>query len=282
MSRTFNLVCHETRQSLWIGQGPDRLTILYGNQTERLIRFLNATKGHPLFVLCDATDEGDWDEYDEFEPEMNDESKVTLQPATPQGWHEFLLKWLHEGRLQTYEDRTRFRRECALLLDAGSGEKADASRTESGDFVAPGISEETVKHLFGVPSNECGANFTSLPNFNWPIRARPAYEDTLDILNEDEQPEASERKRVVVCAAVKFANGSVICSARHYDERMRETLRRLGVGQRSEVEQGFVDQWGIFMSRREAWGVATAAGQIVRRVGGDTTDDGTLYSENLY
>lgn len=92
----------------------------------------------------------------------------------------------------------------------------------------------------------------------------------------------SERKRVVVCAAVKFVNNSVVCSARHYDERMRETLRRLGVGQRSEVEQGFVDQWGSFMSRREAWGVAAAAGQILRRVGGDTADGGTLYSENLY
>lgn len=54
------------------------------------------------------------------------------------------------------------------------------------------------------------------------------------------------------------------------------------VVRRSAHEQGFIDQHGAFMSRREAWEVAEAAGQIIRRVGGDEADGGTLYSENLY
>lgn len=47
-------------------------------------------------------------------------------------------------------------------------------------------------------------------------------------------------------------------------------------------EQGFVDHHGIYLDRQEAWKVAEAAGQIVRRVGGDTVKGGTPYSENLY
>lgn len=47
-------------------------------------------------------------------------------------------------------------------------------------------------------------------------------------------------------------------------------------------EQGFIDQWGIFLNRQEAWKVAKAAGQILYRCGGDDSDGGTLYSENLY
>jgi hypothetical protein len=46
--------------------------------------------------------------------------------------------------------------------------------------------------------------------------------------------------------------------------------------------QGFVDQHGVFMDRNESWIVAAAADQINHRVGGDSMDGGTLYSENLY
>lgn len=47
-----------------------------------------------------------------------------------------------------------------------------------------------------------------------------------------------------------------------------------------DAEQGFIDQWGTFMTREQAWRVAEVAGQILYRVGGDY--NGTLYSENLY
>jgi hypothetical protein len=44
-------------------------------------------------------------------------------------------------------------------------------------------------------------------------------------------------------------------------------------------EQGFIDTWGNFLTREEAWVNATFNNQIIRRCGGD---EGRLYSENLY
>jgi hypothetical protein len=44
-------------------------------------------------------------------------------------------------------------------------------------------------------------------------------------------------------------------------------------------QQGFVDKSGTFKTREEAWSIAEAANQIIRRVGGD---NGKLFSENLY
>ena len=56
----------------------------------------------------------------------------------------------------------------------------------------------------------------------------------------------------------------------------------LGLVGMPQFEEGFVDQHGRFYDRREAYKIAAANGQIRRRVGGDATDGGTLYSENLY
>lgn len=78
--------------------------------------------------------------------------------------------------------------------------------------------------------------------------------------------------RRVVCAALKDSNGTVICGPRHWDKLCR------GTGH-AGWEQGFVDQQGEFLTREEAWVIATAAGQIIRRVG---NDNGRLFSENLY
>lgn len=87
--------------------------------------------------------------------------------------------------------------------------------------------------------------------------------------------------RRVVCAAIRREDGAMLCSARHFDHSMRlqiDTSVYLRE-QWHDADQGFIDQFGKFMSREEAWQVANAAGQIIRRVGGD---DGCLYSENLY
>lgn len=49
--------------------------------------------------------------------------------------------------------------------------------------------------------------------------------------------------------------------------------------ERLGAEQGFIDQFGEFMTRKEAWTVAEAAGQI--KYPKDYCK-GTLYSEDLY
>jgi hypothetical protein len=88
----------------------------------------------------------------------------------------------------------------------------------------------------------------------------------------------------VVCAAIKFYDQRydkeiVVTSARHYDRLMHETLKMIGRDYLKEIEQGFIDQFGNFLTREEALEIATRNGQIYRRCGGDHV---RLYSENLY
>lgn len=82
-------------------------------------------------------------------------------------------------------------------------------------------------------------------------------------------------ERRIVCAAIRDGHGSIICGPRHWDKICRSTKH-------DAWEQGFVDQRGEFLTREEAWKVAEAAGQILRRVGGDSINGGRLFSENLY
>lgn len=86
--------------------------------------------------------------------------------------------------------------------------------------------------------------------------------------------------RVVVCAANRAkSTGEIALGARHYDALMRQAIQNNEAFCGAPVEQGFIDQWGVFMDRKEAHAVALAAGQIKYRCGGD---DGKLFSENLY
>lgn len=89
-------------------------------------------------------------------------------------------------------------------------------------------------------------------------------------------------QRVIVCAAMRCKEPKmIVCGVRHGDLTMFDDT---DIKQYVELfdEEGFVDNKGVFLSRTEAWKVAEAAGQIKRRVGGDTIDGGTLFSENLY
>lgn len=90
--------------------------------------------------------------------------------------------------------------------------------------------------------------------------------------------------RKVVCAANISSEHKIIVGVRHWDSLMHAQSHPLSNGEHafSTKNQGFIDQHGVFMDRTEAWKVAVNAGQIVRRVGGDESGGGTLYSENLY
>ena len=85
-------------------------------------------------------------------------------------------------------------------------------------------------------------------------------------------------QRRVVCAANMFPDGTIILGARHWDPLMCQQANALGIKGGTE-EQGFIDQWRVFMTREEAWLVAEAAGQIIYR---GNWGSGVLYSENLY
>ena len=87
----------------------------------------------------------------------------------------------------------------------------------------------------------------------------------------------------IVCAAAQhpYRPELVAIGIRHNDELMFRSW--VGLGRYSIIEfspkQGFIDQFGKFHTREEAYVIAKAAGQIIHRCGGD---DGVLYSENLY
>jgi hypothetical protein len=93
-----------------------------------------------------------------------------------------------------------------------------------------------------------------------------------------------QQMRRVVCAAVRLPAGTMLCGARHYDSVMRAQMIAMGLTAPHHGKQGFIDQFGNFLSREEAWQLAAKQGQIVRLVGSQTSRDGDeeLYSENLY
>ena len=86
----------------------------------------------------------------------------------------------------------------------------------------------------------------------------------------------------IVCAAMRNKDGHIICSPRHFDPLARQLIQIFEKGAWAGAEQGFVDQRQNFLTRTEAWKIAEANGQILRRCGGDKANGGTLYSENLY
>lgn len=87
----------------------------------------------------------------------------------------------------------------------------------------------------------------------------------------------------VVCAACKHRDdGLIICGARHWDmvmHKVRESLPEKYHNSAS-YEQGFIDRYGNFLTREEAFDLAEHAGQI--RVKTGNTRVKTLYSEDLY
>lgn len=85
----------------------------------------------------------------------------------------------------------------------------------------------------------------------------------------------------VVSMAACIVDGYLLVGNRHFCPLMRMTMDNLGISQYPTHhlhhvgdDQGFVDQWGVYMSREEAWEVAKAAGQIKK-----VFTEGVLFSE---
>ena len=90
-------------------------------------------------------------------------------------------------------------------------------------------------------------------------------------------------KRIVVCAACVHPNDpTAMCvGPRHWDKTMFHQVEKMGYIGTSIWKQGFIDQFGVFMDRKEAMIVAKASGQPLdlKRNG---PDDTKLCSEGLY
>lgn len=99
----------------------------------------------------------------------------------------------------------------------------------------------------------------------------------MPIVNQDKPPVDN---RVIVCSAIRHKNGGgIICGPRHFDFIMGDQVRNNAYKGWAGAEQGFVDQYGVFLTREEAHEIASKKKQIIRRCGGD---EGKLFSENLY
>jgi len=102
-------------------------------------------------------------------------------------------------------------------------------------------------------------------------------------MTDEERALIQEETRRVVCAANKTKSGTVLLGARHWDTWMVEQAHphRIRGG---DEEQGFIDQYGNFLTRKEAWVIAKRQNQIIRYVAGQSSEtvDDILWSENLY
>ena len=86
----------------------------------------------------------------------------------------------------------------------------------------------------------------------------------------------------VVCAAIKLKDETIICGARHWDKIMCDIADKLRVLEIDcgNAEQGFINQWGVFLSREEAMNIVKKNGQKFNRDRNGRDD--ILFSEGLY
>lgn len=86
-------------------------------------------------------------------------------------------------------------------------------------------------------------------------------------------------QQVVVCAAIKIGD-VILCGARHCDSAMRSQAKAIGIITMQNGQQGFIDQFGDFLTRKEAMNIVKENGQTfhIERNQGDSV----LYSEGLY
>ena len=100
-------------------------------------------------------------------------------------------------------------------------------------------------------------------------------------------PPADRTQRRVVCAAIRAKDGDIIIGVRHYDRHMHDQINMRVDGakfrNRLDEDQGFVDQFGVFLSREEAYALADRNGQLIYPNKCASGLDGhKLYDEGLY
>lgn len=101
-------------------------------------------------------------------------------------------------------------------------------------------------------------------------------------LVKNQQEYGSNREQRVVCAACRWPDGHIILGIRHFSPDMRLSAALQGYEtspKEGRVEQGFVDQYGVFLTRQEAFKIALSQRQYAPY---EPYNIGTLYSEDLY
>lgn len=104
-------------------------------------------------------------------------------------------------------------------------------------------------------------------------------EETLKTEIKKVQSLTVNEERRIVCAACRWPDGHVILGIRHFSPDMRLSAHKQGYDTIDCREQGFVDQWGNYLTRQEAYVIAERQNQYKPW---DPATPGTLYSEDLY
>ena len=87
-------------------------------------------------------------------------------------------------------------------------------------------------------------------------------------------------QQVVVCAANRLPNGVILCGARHWDGVMHKQADAMEINGFANEDQGFIDQFGDFLTRKEALKIVLENGQPFNAERNGSKDE--LYSEGLY
>lgn len=98
-------------------------------------------------------------------------------------------------------------------------------------------------------------------------------------LVKDQQEYGSIYPKFIVCAACRWPDGHIILGIRHFSPDMRLSAELQGYDVKDCREQGFVDQYGQYYNRQEAYKIAKANNQYRPY---PPYTEGTLYSEDLY
>lgn len=95
--------------------------------------------------------------------------------------------------------------------------------------------------------------------------------------------ENNEHLNRIVCAAIRGKDGTVLLGVRHYSKDMHEQINARFDGEQFKDcrgdDQGFIDKFGRYHTREEAYKIALAAGQIWRP---RACTEEKLFSEALY
>ena len=99
-----------------------------------------------------------------------------------------------------------------------------------------------------------------------------------------EENNIEKPKQYVVCAAVRIGD-VILCGARHWDSVMRTQAKAIEIDTKKlkirDQEQGFIDQFGDFLTRTEAFDIIEKNG--IQEINYDRNGHSfKLFSEGLY
>lgn len=158
-----------------------------------------------------------------------------------------------------------------------AGATVEKAMRQLGDFCKVGVMDELLMEVF-VPGWK-GSHAAD----NLGLALAEVLDEDHTFKDEGNLPRSPQFPfgvKRIVGAAIRNAQGEVIAGPRHWDRTMRAIAEAIGAPRWDlgdpTIEQGFVDQDGVFYTRSEAYEVAVRVGQV------PVSKSKSLTSEDLY